>query len=42
MLSRLEACQSQFVVTIMLLCICCGEKSRPVFEQQGISECLNG
>ena len=42
MLSRLEACQSQFVVTTILLYARRGEKPRPVLEHQGVSECLNG
>ena len=42
MLSRLAACQGQFVVTTILLYARRGEKQRPVLEQQGVSECLNG
>jgi len=42
MLSRLEACQSQCVVTTILLYARRGEKPRPVLEHQGVSECLNG
>jgi len=42
MLSRPGARQEHFAITNILLGVRCGGKSRPVFEQQGISECLNG